>query len=64
MNHDATHCFDYAAECPKKCYRAELTEDLKRIHYELPASWAHFRGTKECPAWPRKGAGAGGKELR
>ena len=49
MNHDATHCADYTKGCPKKCYRAELTEDLRKIHYFLPTSWAHFKGTKECP---------------
>ena len=50
MNHDATHCADYNKEtCPQKCYRAELTEDLRRTHYPLPTSWAHFYGTKECP---------------
>ena len=50
MNHDATHCADYNKKlCPKKCYRAELTEELKHIHYFLPISYAHFKGTKECP---------------
>ena len=49
MNHDATHCFDYNKSCPKSCYRAQLTEELKRIAYPLPTSWAHFKGTKECP---------------
>ena len=52
MNHDATHCADYAkTKCPKDCYRAMLTEDLKRrndLRY-LPISWARFRGTEECP---------------
>ena len=50
MNHDATHCADYNRKlCPKKCYRAELTEELKHIHYLLPISYAHFKGTEECP---------------
>ena len=50
MNHDSTHCADYNKNrCPKKCYRAELTEDLRNIHYLLPVSYAHFKGTKECP---------------
>ena len=48
MNHDATHCLDWSEECPKKCYRAMLTEELKRIYYPLPVSWAHFDGTREC----------------
>lgn len=49
MNHDATHCLDYKKSCPKSCYRARLTEELKRIVYILPVSWCHFKGTKECP---------------
>lgn len=52
MNHDATHCFDYTKVCPKSCYRAKLTEDLYSQIYQLPTSWAHFRGTKECPRAP------------
>ena len=50
MNHDATHCSDYRKGiCPETCYRAQLTEELKHIHYELPTSWSHFKGTKMCP---------------
>ena len=50
MNHDATHCWDYKkGTCPKSCFRAQLTKDLKEIIYLLPVSWAHFRGTRECP---------------
>lgn len=50
MNHDATHCFDYKkGKCPKGCYRAQLTEELRNIMYVLPVSWAHLEGTKECP---------------
>ena len=50
MNHDATHCSDYKkGKCPKTCYKAELTEELKHIYYPLPTSWASFEGTKECP---------------
>ena len=50
MNHDASHCYDYKkGTCPKSCYRAELTEDLKKINYFLPTSWCHFKGTKYCP---------------
>lgn len=52
MNHDATHCNDYlVAKCPKKCYRAQLTQDLRErpdLNY-LPISWANFKGTAECP---------------
>ena len=52
MNHDATHCADWTPECPKLCYRAELTRELNRICYVLPVSWSHFKGTKECLPWP------------
>ena len=53
MNHDATHCDDYRkAKCPKRCYRAQLMQDLRdnwtRFRF-LPISWANFKGTKECP---------------
>lgn len=54
MNHDATHCDDYRkGTCPKSCYRAQLTEELRNIWYPLPTSWAHFKGTKECPMQPK-----------
>lgn len=49
MNHDATHCIDYKKSCQKSCYRAQLTEELKRIVYILPVSLCHYKGTKECP---------------
>lgn len=49
MNHDATHCADCTKSCPNTCYRAELTRDLRKIHYFLTTSWAHFEGTKDCP---------------
>ena len=56
MNHDATHCVDYKkGKCPKGCYRAQLTEELRNILYLLPTSWAHFEGTKECPKPPKEG---------
>ena len=52
MNHDATHCDDYlVAKCPKKCYRAQLTQELRKrpdLGF-LPISWANFKGTGECP---------------
>lgn len=59
MNHDATHCADYITTCPKYCYRAELTADLrKRIDLlRLPMSFAHFKGTKECPKYPKLSKG-------
>ena len=50
MNHDAAHCLDYKKDkCPKTCYRAKLTEELRNIDYRLPTSWAHFKGAKYCP---------------
>lgn len=51
MNHDATHCLDYrAGQCPKKCWRAELTENLKHRPdlVWLDVSWAHLAETEEC----------------
>lgn len=52
MNHDYTHCYDYdQRKCPKRCFRAELTEDLKHRPdlVGLTFSWAYFAGTEECP---------------
>lgn len=58
MNHDATHCADYKKNiCPKSCYRAQLTEDFRKIIYLLPISWSHFKGTDYCPKWPKKKKG-------
>ena len=54
MNHDATHCYDYSDKCPKTCYRAQLTKELKEIDYPLLVSWALFKGTEYCPKWPNK----------
>ena len=55
MNHDATHCADYEkSKCPKTCYRAQLTEDLRKRIYLLPTSWAHYKGTNYCPKWPKQ----------
>lgn len=55
MNHDATHCADYKkGKCPKSCYRAQLTEELRNIAYILPTSWAHFKETKECPKFKKE----------
>ena len=51
MGHDASHCLDYdPGRCPKKCYRAQLTEDLRHRPdlVWLPVSWMHFIGTGEC----------------
>ena len=56
MNHDQAHCTDYTWNCPKKCYRANLTRELKElpVHSQFPVAWASFRGTPECPL-ERKG---------
>ena len=50
MNHDYAHCADYTECCPKDCFRAQLTKDLKnRVDLRgLPFSWMHFNGTEEC----------------
>ena len=57
MNHDATHCSNWTTSCPKSCYRAQLTEELRRIGYPLPTSWAMFKYTNHCPKWPEKPKG-------
>lgn len=53
MNHDATHCADYRkSRCPKSCYRAQLTQDLRDnwLRYIfLPVSWSNYRRMDECP---------------
>lgn len=55
MNHDASHCANYDKKrCPKTCYRAQLTEELKHIDYQLPTSWINFKNTRYCPKWPGK----------
>lgn len=55
MNHDATHCFNYnPSECPDTCYRAQLTEDLKKTNYPWPVSYSYFKYTSYCPKWPEK----------
>lgn len=54
MNHDATHCFDYCEECPEDCYRAQLTEELRRIKYPWPVSYSSLKYTDMCPKWPKK----------
>lgn len=48
MNHDATHCLDYRRDCPKDCYRAQLTKELLTMKYDLPVSWAELKGSSEC----------------
>ena len=51
MNHDAIHCLDFCADCPKRCYRAELEVDLRRRWAEfigVPLYYAHLYGTENC----------------
>ena len=50
MNHDYAHCLDYSPDCPKECFRARLTKDLKgRIDLgDIPLTWMHFKWTEEC----------------
>lgn len=51
MNHDATHCLDYDQyTCPKECYRAQLTQELRDIHYPYPVSFTDLKGTTMCLA--------------
>lgn len=58
MNHDATHCADYErGKCPKNCYRAQLTQDLKDSHYTLPVSFSHIGWTDDCPLIGKKAHG-------
>ena len=52
MNHDAAHCLYYEInKCPRRCYRAQLTQELRDRGdlYYLSVSWANFKQTKECP---------------
>lgn len=52
MNHDVCHCADYIpTDCPKTCYRAQVTQDLRDNMEKLkdiPMSFAHFKGTPYC----------------
>ena len=56
MNHDCTHCLDWNENCPKECYRAQVTADLNNPNARarllgIPLSWAGFAGTPECKRW-------------
>lgn len=51
MNHDYAHCLDYAKDCPKECFRAELQRDIEENRSEfvgVPLTYAHLRGKEEC----------------
>ena len=45
MNHDYAHCIDYTKDCPKDCFRAQLTSDLKPGDI---VSFMSFKHTDEC----------------
>ena len=47
MNHDMSHCADFCEDCPKECWRAELTRDALKNNWTM-IDWAHFKGTEEC----------------
>ena len=48
MNHDYEHCLDFCDDCPKACFRAQLSRDLENVPIWYPVSWMHFKGTEEC----------------
>lgn len=50
MNHDYYHCLDYLPNCPKECFRAQLTEDLRsrKDLIGILLTWTYFYGTDEC----------------
>lgn len=50
MNHDYAHCLDYTKNCPKDCFRAQITKDLAQWTNTkgILFSWMSFNGTDEC----------------
>ena len=51
MNHDNCHCSDFCADCPMRCYKAQLEVDLKKRWTEfigVPLTYSHFYGTEYC----------------
>ena len=50
MNHDYAHCMDYTDDCPKECFRAQITKDLMQWTNTkgILFSWMSFKGTDEC----------------
>ena len=50
MNHDYAHCLDMKKDCPKSCFRAQLTREVERRDdlQGIPLTWTHFKGTDEC----------------
>ena len=50
MSHDYLHCADYCDNCPKDCFRAQITADL--VNYPYPVSMANLKYTSLCKNWP------------
>lgn len=49
MNHYYVHCLNFRDNCPKKCFRAQLSRDLrKHPHLGIPIDWMNLEGTEEC----------------
>ena len=50
MNHDYAHCSDYRKDCPKDCFRAQITKELmQRTDLAgIPLTWMSFKGTEGC----------------
>ena len=63
MNHDYSHCLDYLPNCPKECFRAQLTEDLRsrKDLIGVPLTWTHFYKTDECVMEMENNEASGGE---
>ncbi len=50
MNHDYAHCADFRPDCPRSCFRGNLTRELEAVPPWIiqTVTWQHFKGTKEC----------------
>ena len=49
MNHDYAHCLNFRDDCPKECFRAQLSRDLRKYPYPgFFIIWANLKGTEEC----------------
>ena len=51
MQHNVYHCLDWTKECPKSCYRAQVTEEaykmMKNPRQAYP--FTHLLNSEECP---------------
>jgi len=45
---DYTYCSDWRETCPKSCFRAEITDNMRPLKVGEEYSFAHFKGTDEC----------------